>query len=533
MSVKNKKVLLFVCIILAGLVLRSVFVSVKHTWHVDEGISLALVNDAWPEQQAEAYKERWLPARDVQSYLFDRSIETRSVRELVPAISIQTSNDVHPPLYYWLLMIMRKIFGSSAPVTAAFILNVLFYLLSALLLLRISQKLRLDTLMTAAVLLCFAFARGSISSAVFFRMYEVLQFAVLLYVYSVLLLLEEKPVGKKYRLIPAYCMFFVSIVAGMLSHYYMLFVFVPFSVVGLLVLNKQKRFLVMGNAALLTLSGIYVAFLLFPVMFYHIFGSYRSTESSQTLFAAPLGERLWRIGQYMYVMAANLFSPLLAFILAAAALVLSRVLKFEKDDSDSIRHAGHGSLLFVTAAVFLFLIIALSAPYQTGRYIVAYIPLFILASACLFSFILRSSFELTFRSRRYTLSLASVLMLLLSFTALGTVALHRDPNGFHEDYVLDEDAYYLQDEHPVILLSTRDAWNWKNMLIYPNINPEKDLYVNDFPTSFSLENRARELARQKGSAVTYLILDDLFYIKPSFTRIGYYGFFDVYRIEQD
>lgn len=526
----NKQLVVFTCIVLTGLAIRIVLVNHKDSVHVDESISLALVNDMWPNQSSTSYKGRWLPAGDVTALFFDDAVAARSIQDLIPAISMQTAGDVHPPLYYWLLLLSRKLFGAESRIFAPFMLNLFFYLVSSVLLLGLCRKLRLSGLMTAAVLLSFAFARGSVSSTVFFRMYEQLQCCVLLYAYSVLVLLQEDG-SKKIRVqIAAYTGLFLAVCFGMLTHYYMLFVIVAFSMLSLFLLVRQRRHKRLGLAVVLTLLALYMAFRVFPPLAYHLFGSYRSTESSQTLFSASLDERLWRVAAYVRVLSRNLFPVPACIVLILIGFMLSRVLKLKKtmEDAAPTRQA---ALLPGLVVLFLFLIISLSAPYQTGRYLAAYLPLFILASAALLPLVLKANVNIRVQGKTWSFQLASLCMLLLALSAAVPLLHHSRLNGFHEDYTLDADAYYLHDEYPVLLYSSKDAYNWKNMLIYANIDVDKKIFIREFMTSESFIKSARQAAGQSGSDIVYLVLDDYLTQKPPFLPIGYYGFFEVYRLE--
>lgn len=526
MTEKRRYVLVWVFLALAGLGLRGAFMNTKTTWHVDEAISLSIVNDNWPNKKDTSYLNRWLPMKELSAIVFDNTLKTAPMGELLANTSLQTGYDVHPPLYYWLLALTRKAVGPTSHSLAVFVLNGFLFLVSVYLCVLIAKKLRFSPLMTTAVLLCLAFAKGSVSSTIFARMYELLQVWVLLFAYSVLCIVHEDA-RKGVRVILPFLLLFLSVYEGLLTHYYMLFVILPVSLTALVLLAKKKRPDVIMWSLLIVIAALTLAMRTFPQMGMHLFGSYRAGESAQTLAGANLAERLRRLGAFVSIISSDFFPLVIAVLVIVVGAVVSR---FRKAASAPWLPAA-GAAVFTVASLFSVSIVALSSPYQTGRYVAALLPLIIFSIASLLTVFAQGELVVKSGVKRFSQPIPAVLMLALAVSiVLGTVI---DPkiNEFHEDYVLDAKPEYLSDDLPVLLLSTTDAWSWKNMLIYKNISLDKNIYVTDAAGGKVVNTIIYDLAAETGVKSMYVILDTFFSRRPTLERVGFYGFFEVYKFE--
>ncbi len=532
MTSKTVKIAAWTLIILFGFALRATFMAGKTTWHVDEAISFSIVNDNWPIQKDTSYKNRWILTETVSRQVFDNSMENSSFFSLVPKVAEQTAQDVHPPLYYWLLLLFRYIFGAQNHALSGFALNALCYVLSAILLVALTRKLKFNTLMTGAILLCFALARGSVSMTVFIRMYELLQLWVLLFIYFALIIIQKKQSSVKTLLLPLLGLFLATY-AGLLTHYYFLFVMVPVALFALIYLIKSRTIKPLRYSFFSIFAAILFAFKTFPAAAYHLWGSYRARESAGTLYFLGIFERFQRFVSYLGIVSKDLFPVLLALALIFIALALTRPWKKKELDHE----AKFTAFFFGGNALFLILIIAFSAPYKTGRYIAAFIPIFIIAFAALLNLAAKGNREIILKRKTFSLSIASLLMLIMPIAIIGGYILRPGVNEFHEDYYIDENPYYLRDSAPLIIFSSADAWNWKNMLLYGNlclsVNPSvknKTLFITDRDLGFDYNAMVKKLAIENGAPISYLAVDDYFARRPRFKNIGTYGFFSIHEM---
>ncbi len=502
-------------IIILALGVRAAFMNVKNTYHVDEAISIALTDNNWPNVADTSYKNKWISKAELDEKVFNGNIERTAPLALMNGITAQTAADVHPPLYYWLFAALRLAFGASRYALAGFTLNAILFVISCIILCGLAGYLWKDRTLVLIVLASFAFSSGAISCTLFLRMYELLQTLCLLFLFNTVILLFPRKSGVP--VLPLIFLFVTSCL-GLLTHYYFLFFIIPVVLFALVNLLVTKRFTLLLWSALALCAGLYLAYRIFPAMQNHLFSSYRAGQSVTNL-TATTGKNFWeKCGAYFTVLSKNLLWPGFGLIILALGGVL-QILKSRKktDSAPEIRANIFPAILCIITSCFVFLVIALSAPYQTGRYVIAFFPEFILGYIALL--------------KMFTTGRITKICALTGAVLIATLTcLPPHINQFHEDYKLDSNPLYLVDEQPVIIISTRDAWLWKNMLLYRDLGKDKKVYVMEASNDASLNTRILEIARSAESKKVWLFMDDYFMKKPLYPRAGYYGFFEVYSV---
>lgn len=507
---------LLCAILIAGLAVRIGYGLAKTEFHVDEAITLGLTNETWMPFVDTGFMGKWLEKRSLEEKVFNDNIE-RIGHIDYSGISNSTALDVHPPLFYWLYAGFRLLFGVNHYMAAGLALNCLCFLLSCFFFVLVMKRVADKPFVILISLALFALSSATVSQTIFLRMYELLQMLCLFFLAcAIFVLFPMRGKNDGARRVLALAGLCVSSFLGLLTQYYFLLFVVPVAAVALILLVRKKDFAGLLWSILAVIAGFYLAYRIFPGMEKHLTGSQRSAQSFANLFEMSLSQRFVNIGAYAVILL-RYIAPVSIAILSACVSIFIAVTGKDKG-SKAPRISGEFYALLIAVSAFTFFIIALSAPYRTLRYVAAFTPVYVMLCVCIVYRLLPEKLA------RQALCVAFA----IGVGCLGPWGLAT----FHEDYVLDRHPAYMADDKPVIIASTYEGFSWKNMLLYKNIPAGKMVYVT-IPIQASnniLTSALSSIAAESGAREVYAFVDDYFETPPKFTKVGYYGFFDVYSV---
>ncbi len=197
------------------------------------------------------------------------------------------SRDVHPPLFYMLVHFISCFFLNHFSKYIIFIINILFYIASCFVIRKIFKLLNKDDL-SAITILLYGLSMGAISMVIFQRMYIMLGFFVLLYLYFNLKILKnsfeiDKSTKRWLTLI---------IILGFLTQYYFCIYAIFSFLIMLVILIRKKKYDALKRYIWCHIKAAIIGIIIFPASIYHIFFSYRGVGgiSSDTDYLAKLQE---------------------------------------------------------------------------------------------------------------------------------------------------------------------------------------------------------------------------------------------------
>ena len=134
----------------------------------------------------------WKTPQEAKDYLV---VSEDEITNYISPYYHQT-RDVHPPLFYFLVHLMSSIFVGIFTKYSIFFINLVFLIATCFILRKILILFNREKLIVPATLL-YGLCMGTISMAVFLRMYAMLTFFVILYFYVTLRILKnaEKSLG--------------------------------------------------------------------------------------------------------------------------------------------------------------------------------------------------------------------------------------------------------------------------------------------------------------------------------------------------
>ncbi len=511
-------------IVLAALAVRAWYGASKETFHIDEGYSAALTNGNWLPGMDPAQRDTWTTGSAIFTECFTDTLSASGKPDFA-AITDATAHDVHPPLYYWLFAVARVVFGVGRFAFAGYALNMILFAISCALFVVIARRVWKDWLTVIFALSIFAFSSTAISLTIFIRMYELLQTLCLAFFAAALFVLFP-PEGKiaKPAAIAAGCTgLFVFSYLGLMTQYYFLFFIVPVLVFSCVFLLAKKRPASLLWGALAVFAGLYLAYTLFPAMRDHLTKSYRAGQSLTNLAGAAHGKNNASILAYLKILSANLVPG----IVVIAVVVLAFIERMRKSGAGTPQEKTALErtplevpvfILGVSVFVFTFFIVSVSAPYQTARYIGAFFPIYAIAFAGFVRLVLSP------RNARIMLGAAALLVIVHG-------VLPQNICNFHEDYPIDKDHSYMTDAKPLVIMSSPEGASWKNILTYLNVGKDKRVFVAYTGMTSPVTDTLTAIARSSGEKEVYALVDDYISRQPAFKRIGYYGFYYVYRIQ--
>lgn len=513
---------LIALVLVSGIAIRAFFSSAKDTWHVDEGMTVALTNGSWAPGAPPPSEDEWISADELHNLAFNYRMEASKKVEF-EKIKVSTAYDVHPPLYYWVFAVLRQHFGVRNYLFSGYLLNILLFIISAAILAMIVQSVFKEPLTVLFALCIFAFSSGALSVTIFLRMYELLQTLCLIFFGSALLVLHSKDsrgdttvrvvslaLGSFGLAVSAYC--------GLLTQYYFLLFIVPVCAYSFVHLVIKKDFTSLLWAVFAVFAGLFFAYKTFPPMLVHLTKSYRAGQSFHNLANTGLFSRLNSLFAYQAIISKNL----VPFILVIALVVFAVIIARKNKKSGMAQHKADMRIvslftLSMTVLLFTWFVISMSAPYKTVRYVVSFFPVYLLA------FIALTHMLLSKRNAHNMLAISA-----LWVTLHGVIPANLC--HFHEDYPLEENAYYMKDNTPLVIMATPEGGRWKNMLLYINLRGERPIFVTEKPMGVDVTAALSDIVRESGYKTAYAIVDDYYRGEIAHEKIGFYGFYNVYKV---
>ncbi len=272
--------------------------------------------------------------------------------------------DVHPPLYYMLIHTLSSFLPGRVSIAAGVGLNIIFMLGCTILIYFVTTEIFKNTgtgLLTAAL---FGVTFGACNIILFVRMYAMAAFLLLAHVYVCLHLLGRKKFTWK-----AYMFYGVTLILGVLTHYYFILLAFFLAVWYFVKLWLEKRYkedcIFHVEIEVCALAALAV----FPSMWKHIFNDYRGEGARKSLLQLS-GFKGALKNMFSYVNE-QLFGGFLIGLLFLAAVLLAVYVwkrkRFPWKELDSLF-----PVLFMTGGYFV--LVTKIAPYITDRYLMPIYP---------------------------------------------------------------------------------------------------------------------------------------------------------------
>ena len=343
----------------------------KQYLHIDEAYSYGLANyDRVEIQDNEDFYDTWHTKAYYQDYL---SVQEDEMGDYTPVYENQ-KNDVHPPLYYLLLRIAMECHMNQFSKWTGIIINIVLYAGITICMYLILQKLLKQPQLAMVLAFVSSMTLASLSNVVYIRMYTLSTLTILVTTYLHMRWWENKSTK---------CLVAIgiSVLAGILTHYYYLFFMASLYVLFVIKLRKERKWIGYYTVTVL-LAGL-LSLMIFPYSIQHMFFGYRGQGVINSLKNVPeLFGSFWvHIGNLNYYA----FNGLLGCIaIALVGIILYKKIDRKSDVAFTKREKELLQILYVPA-IFYFLMAAMGSPWRVLRYIVPVCGLlFVIVIYCLY-----------------------------------------------------------------------------------------------------------------------------------------------------
>ena len=361
---KIKKILIIILIaIMSGIIFF--YQTQKIGLHEDEGYTLCSsvnpdngVMDAYDKGETDPV---WRTSEYVKQAL---TLTTNNILNF-KALYMNQAYDNHPPVFYTLVHFTTLFFGGNFSLYSAFIVNILAFILSCLVLIKILKILNKENL-TIPVLILYGLSMGTISMVIFQRMYMVLTLFILTYFYLSLKLYKNDFVMDKKITIQLG----ITTVLGFLTQYFFaIYAFFIFAIMLIEMIRTKKDKKIIFKYIVSHIIYATVGILLFVPCIKHLLFSDRGlTNLENSGYLAHVFDYLKHLAYAFSINNSNTLLMVAILILFAIATITLCVKSKEK----------FVVLITIVPSIFYYFIAVRMTSFQELRYIMPVIPFVVL-----------------------------------------------------------------------------------------------------------------------------------------------------------
>ena len=396
---KALKYLILIILILIGI--RVYFGYQKEDFFMDETFSYTLMNmkeGAGMVQTAPEFNNTWISGDKIKNML----IVSKDEILRYDIVYYNQTQDVHPPIYYFLLHTASALSFGNFTKWTGIILNIIIFVGICAVLYIIGKKIFKSTIWALVLVAIYGVSTGGVFSTIFIRMYELLIFFVLLYLNKVIDILkkniiENESISKK-DIIELITIF----VLGMLTHYHFIIISVLISLVlFIIMLFKKVKISRICTYVGINILGLLIYSAIYPSFYTHMFGTQRGTESTGNLL--NLADYADRIKRGINVFDVNIFGEvgkiiIPIFILFITLAVIKKILENglkkveekdgKKEETECIDKYILGIVIIST--IIYFMLVSKIVPFMSIRYFLIIVPLIHIVLVYIFKFVMET-----------------------------------------------------------------------------------------------------------------------------------------------
>ena len=396
---KALKYLIIIILILIGI--RVYFGYQKEDFFMDETFSYTLMNmkeGAGMIQTAPEFNNIWISGEKIKNMLVVSKDEVLRY----DIVYYNQTQDVHPPLYYFLLHTASALSFGNFTKWTGIILNILIFIGISFALYVIGKKVFKSTIWAIVLVAIYGVSAGAIFSTIFIRMYELLILFVLLYLNKVIDILKKNIIDKEDITKKDMLELVTIFVLGMLTHYHFIIISVLISLVlFIIMLFKKVKISRICTYVGINILGLLIYSAIYPSFYTHMFGTQRGTESTGNLL--NLADYADRIKRGINVFDVNIFGEvgkiiIPIFILFITLAVIKKILENglkkveekdgKKEETECIDKYILGIVIIST--IIYFMLVSKIVPFMSIRYFLIIVPLIHIVLVYIFKFVMET-----------------------------------------------------------------------------------------------------------------------------------------------
>lgn len=362
-----------------------------------------------------------------------------------------TGRDVHPPLFYFLVHIVSIFFYNTFSKYIIFIINLVFFLATCVIIKKILKKIDKDYL-SVPTLILYGMSIGAISTVMFQRMYAMLTFFTVYFLYiNLKVYFNNFKLDKKLKI--ELC---IVTILGFLTQYYFCIYAVFVALVMIIIMLKCKYKEYIKIYFMQFVKSAVVGVLIFLPSIYHIFFSYRGAGSSGNEYTFVENLLEFIKNTFLAFSLANVLGVGITII-----IIVSLIYNFRKSDRKALL------CILIIPIILNFICIVKMSPYRSLRYVMNILPII--------SLVVILIIESIFKNKKLSVCILSVFAISLSMYGLATNNVKYLYLGYNDFIKVAEEN---KDSRYVLVCQTvfNHIQNVPEMMIYKEsmiVEPEK------------------------------------------------------------
>ncbi len=362
MNTKVKEILIVILFLIAQTIIYIVGGVEKSYIHMDEAYSLGLASyDKVEIQDNEDFYNTWHTKDYYDDYL---AVQEDEIGEYSQVYENQ-KNDVHPPLYYLILRFAMGFNVGHFSKWPGVTVNIIIYIFITLFMYFILQKLLKNEsrVKEKSIILAFisSITMASLTNVLYIRMYALSTLNILIITFLHMKLLETKKLDVKLLILIG-----ISVLAGVLTHYYYLFFLFMLYLIFAIKYIKVKRYKELTFYTLTMLISGAISLVIFPYSIKHMFFGYRGQGVMDNL--TNISQFLMNILLYIQKIDHFGFNSLLFFVAVIFVGFTIYKMNLSKDKRRKYKKNEFTKML-VLPTLFYFLIVSVASPWIELRYV--------------------------------------------------------------------------------------------------------------------------------------------------------------------
>lgn len=321
------------------------------------------------------------------------------------------ARDVHPPLFYYLVHFISNFFYNSFTKYIIFTLNLIFFIGALLVIKKIMESLNHKELVIPTMIL-YGASMGCISTVMFQRMYMMVTFFSILYLYFIIRFIKDDfKIKDKFW-------FILTIILGFLTQYYFCIYIVLIFIILSIYLILTKKYKKWFDFFKLHIISALIGLIIYPFAIEDIFFSYRGIGNSEVKTKTFI-----QCLQYYGNQLIKLFGLQNIIYLIIIGLIIAIIHNVNK--KEIIKNKLNIFVIFLPIILFI-IIISEIAPFlgedYTSRYMMLLFPVVSIAILYILTFL--------FKDKKTIFVIALSLSLLLTINGL----YNNSPVYLYKDY---------------------------------------------------------------------------------------------------
>lgn len=485
--------LALVCVIIASVIVVTIFGIRKQGYHTDEIYSFGLANSNYKPFLDSHDKRNESPQKLSPEYYDNYVTVDSSTKFNYGSVIYNQEHDVHPPLFYIILHTICSFFPGQFNKWFGIAPNIIFFIVTLVTIFLTAKRLTKNRLLPILCVALYGFSSGAICSVIYIRMYMLLTMFASLYTYVHVQMITQK----RQSFANLLALIVITFLGFYTQYYFLIYAFfISLGYFIFLCISKQWHYV--RNYILTMLVPFIAMFIIYPYGYKTILGINSDIDgfdhakyaaSSQNQFLSSFIEFFSFLNQQLF---SNLLLPIMLILSILLLYALFRKIYNIEVTRDGILLTRSNRnpfnkiilntqvvsiLICLFASIGYLIVVAKITYFKVDRYIFPIYPIV----AMVYTIVSYGIFALCIKYRRY---LATILIVATSIVILAMQYSRYLPSGNFPDtlYPSDQAINDYMDKHTgdTCIYVYDEGDEWADMLYIPWLRKCGSIYKTSF-----------------------------------------------------